>query len=521
MKIFTLLSFVILPLLVNAAAFTSTPLPADLQNQLIASEMWSQDCPVSLQDLRLINVNYYDLSGQFQKNGQLIVAKQIAPITLTLFKKFYAHKMPITGFTTLANTDWQTAEKNNQSYGFDCHKNSHGQFVAESFGTVLTLNPVQNPEFSFIDPKPTFICRLLPNLSHCVGAAKQVDGMLIFPPAGVFAMNRSLNLSGQSESFLALLQAAHFARLRDVDHGLNWDKFIYSINKLEPNVGLLASPPAKLGKPTYFSSTPLTPTIEKELIKNDYWQEGCPVPLNRLNVLTISYYDFQQHEQTGQIVVFDAAAPFVLAAFQKLYAEHYPLEHLYVINNTTASGTGAFYCRAIRNGTNFSLHAYGLAVDINPAHNPYIGGFKLMPDGSMQGQLLPNYAAEIPYLDRANQRPGMNESIVKLMASVGFIEWGGQWQTTLDYMHFQVPENIAKNLSYMDKTSGEQLMVLVIRYPAAAEKMSDDVRWKLLYQLYPTRYMTALTQYFPLLTTEDEKQIFELMLQKLSQPVVQ
>lgn len=37
-----------------------------------------------------------------------------------------------------------------------------------------------------------------------------------------------------------------------------------------------------------------------------------------------------------------------------------------------ANNTSAFNCRRITNGTRWSNHSYGRAIDINPAQNPYV-----------------------------------------------------------------------------------------------------------------------------------------------------
>ena len=71
------------------------------------------------------------------------------------------------------------------------------------------------------------------------------------------------------------------------------------------------------------------------------------------------------------------------------------------------------------------MHAYGLAVDLNPVENPYVGC----------GQSR-NPAAR-RYRDRSRHRPGMvTPRVVKAFRSIGW-GWGGSWTgNTKDYMHF-------------------------------------------------------------------------------------
>src|SRR3712207_6352465 len=95
--------------------------------------------------------------------------------------------------------------------------------------------------------------------------------------------------------------------------------------------------------------------------------------------------------------------------------------------------TAAFECRqavpspcAGGTGTGtWSNHAYGLAVDLNPRENPYVGC----------GQSRDPTAQA--YRDRANRRRGMiGPRAVAAFARAGW-GWGGAWSgTTKDYMHF-------------------------------------------------------------------------------------
>ena len=74
---------------------------------------------------------------------------------------------------------------------------------------------------------------------------------------------------------------------------------------------------------------------------------------------------------------------------------------------------------------NWSQHAYGLAVDINPIENPYTGCGRTRE------------RASIPYLNRSRIRPGMvTAAVVRAFRSIGW-GWAGSWSgSTKDYMHF-------------------------------------------------------------------------------------
>ena len=72
------------------------------------------------------------------------------------------------------------------------------------------------------------------------------------------------------------------------------------------------------------------------------------------------------------------------------------------------------------------LHAYGLAVDINPCENVYIEGGQVDP---------PRCAANA---DRSRQVPGLIHEggvVTRAFDAIGW-GWGGRWVTPKDYQHF-------------------------------------------------------------------------------------
>jgi hypothetical protein len=71
------------------------------------------------------------------------------------------------------------------------------------------------------------------------------------------------------------------------------------------------------------------------------------------------------------------------------------------------------------------MHAYGLAVDVNPVENPYVGC----------GQSRDPSAKR--YFDRSRHRRGMvTARTIAAFRSIGW-GWGGSWAgDTRDYMHF-------------------------------------------------------------------------------------
>ena len=95
-----------------------------------------------------------------------------------------------------------------------------------------------------------------------------------------------------------------------------------------------------------------------------------------------------------------------------------------------ADDTSGFNCRyAVAPGVpQWSVHAYGEAIDVNDVENPYVEGRTVIPP------------AGVAYLDRADVRPAMavpGSTLVKAFAAAGWY-WGGRWAGSPDYQHFSL-----------------------------------------------------------------------------------
>jgi D-alanyl-D-alanine carboxypeptidase len=94
-----------------------------------------------------------------------------------------------------------------------------------------------------------------------------------------------------------------------------------------------------------------------------------------------------------------------------------------------ADNTSAFNCRFVAGTSRWSMHAYGLAIDINPIENPYVAGDHVSPPAGR------------PFADRSRDAKGMvhdGDEVVRAFAAIGW-EWGGDWSGGVrDYQHFSV-----------------------------------------------------------------------------------
>ncbi|SDZ43238.1 D-alanyl-D-alanine carboxypeptidase [Amycolatopsis xylanica] len=179
--------------------------------------------------------------------------------------------------------------------------------------------------------------------------------------------------------------------------------------------------------------------VPADVLKRSTWQPACPVAPAALRYLTMSFWGFDGRPHTGEMIVNASAADGVTKVFGRLFAERFPLEEMRVTrpDELTAAPTGdgndtsAFVCRPARGQANWSAHAYGLAVDVNPFCNPYTKGDLVLPELASA------------YLDRGNLRPGMllpGDPVVRAFSSIGW-SWGGSWTSPKDRMHFSATGN--------------------------------------------------------------------------------
>jgi len=180
-----------------------------------------------------------------------------------------------------------------------------------------------------------------------------------------------------------------------------------------------------------------------------------PFSYERLRMLTLSYYDFKGNEHNdGKMVVLDAAANHVLTIFKALHAKKFPLHKIQLIDNYEGvdkhslddNNTSCFNSRliAIPGSNKLSIHAYGLAIDINPIQNPFI----LLDKKTSAPEYHP--AASVQFADRKKIKPGMAEEMIAIFAKNGLNVWGGDWDDPIDYQHFQVSRPAAELLAAMD-----------------------------------------------------------------------
>ncbi|HYY32779.1 MAG TPA: M15 family metallopeptidase [Gaiellaceae bacterium] len=164
------------------------------------------------------------------------------------------------------------------------------------------------------------------------------------------------------------------------------------------------------------------------------WHPGCPVRIRNLRLLKLDYWGYDGSVHRGRMVVNARQAAHVVTVFRKLFYAHFQIRRMRLIDvygadddrSLAANNTAAFNCRFVAGTSRWSMHAYGLAVDINPVQNPYVNGSHASPPAGRA------------YLDRTRHATGMihaGDVVVRAFASVDW-EWGGYWSWPTDYQHF-------------------------------------------------------------------------------------
>ena len=177
---------------------------------------------------------------------------------------------------------------------------------------------------------------------------------------------------------------------------------------------------------------PVSPQVRRRM--GSTWSPGCPVALHDLRYGTTSFWGFDGRPHTGELVVNARVADDVAGVFHRLFRARYPIEEMRLVTTAdleahpTGDGnnTAAFVCRPARGQSEWSAHANGLAVDVNPFLNPY-------RDGDL---VLPELASA--YLERSWHRPGMitaHGKVVDAFTAIGWT-WGGTFDSVSDPMHF-------------------------------------------------------------------------------------
>ena len=171
--------------------------------------------------------------------------------------------------------------------------------------------------------------------------------------------------------------------------------------------------------------------------------QNITIDFSSLSMLGLSYYNFRKEIKTdGLMIIHNRLADQALQIFETLCKNQFCIAKINLtleyenddILSMQANNTCAFNPRNITGTNRLSKHALGMAIDINPIQNPclYIGeNLTIQPQ---QGR---------EFLNRKNIRDGMVESqiagktVVDVFKENGFVKWGGNWDSPIDWHHFE------------------------------------------------------------------------------------
>ena len=188
----------------------------------------------------------------------------------------------------------------------------------------------------------------------------------------------------------------------------------------------------------YLPDKEQTAAVQQILIDADYTFDealkGSSIPssvMNKLDLVSVKYYGFDGKLHQGQIIVNKEISNDIVEIFKVIEEEKFPVEKVVPIvdynwsdeKSMNNNNTSSFNYRFISGSRILSMHANGLAIDINPKQNPYVKNGTSIPAGS-----------EYRLNDKGTIEPG--SKIVKAFKERGWT-WGGDWKSLKDYQHFQ------------------------------------------------------------------------------------
>ena len=161
---------------------------------------------------------------------------------------------------------------------------------------------------------------------------------------------------------------------------------------------------------------------------------GLSIPqsiLENLRIVDVYYYGFDDKLHKGQLVVHKDVVLEVIEVFEFIRESGFPIGKVVPISkygwsdekSMRENNTSAFNYRYISGTRVISNHAAGLAIDINPALNPYIKNGISLPEDCVYDTKKPGTISA-------------GSQLVKEFKQRGW-KWGGDWKSLKDYQHFE------------------------------------------------------------------------------------
>jgi hypothetical protein len=163
------------------------------------------------------------------------------------------------------------------------------------------------------------------------------------------------------------------------------------------------------------------------------WKPGCPIPLDDLAAIRVTYFGFDSLTHDGTLVVHKRFADEASKIFQELYEIRFPINKVSPWENygpdvyAEQNITVGFYCEKADDApSEWSSHAYGIAIDLNPLDNPF---------RDARNGWWPKTAAMLAPRDGGRGKVSPKTDVFRIFAHHGWA-WGGFFVGDPDYMHF-------------------------------------------------------------------------------------
>jgi hypothetical protein len=164
---------------------------------------WRPECPVPLEDLRLIEVSHWGFDHQTH-TGEMVIHEDEARAVVRVFRRLFRARFPIRRMELVDEygaDDNRSMAANNTS-AFNCRPVTGGSgWSQHSYGWAIDINPIQNPYITS-------------------------DGTVL-PPAGAEWVERSQNVRGMIHDGDVVVRAfasigwgwgGHFQSIKDYQH---------------------------------------------------------------------------------------------------------------------------------------------------------------------------------------------------------------------------------------------------------------------------------------------------------------
>jgi hypothetical protein len=163
------------------------------------------------------------------------------------------------------------------------------------------------------------------------------------------------------------------------------------------------------------------------------WKPGCPVPLDDLAAIRVTYFGFDGRTHQGILVLHKRFAAEAAQIFDEFYKVRFPINKVAPWENygpdiyAEQDITVGFYCEKADDApTEWSGHAYGVAIDLNPRENPF---------RDVKKGWWPKTSAALAPRDGGKGKISPGTEAFRIFSRHGWA-WGGFYAGEPDLMHF-------------------------------------------------------------------------------------